>query len=250
MSVSASGLQLSDLTTTICSLFRISFRKLKDLDETERQRQDELDVKTLRILRAIVHNEIVNIDPELYEGDPPGYRRRCINKVQPLQNKLQSFGNAMSRVSGYQCLESCVVWVSVSGVMCGVGVSVWSHVWCGYQCLESRVVWVSVSGVTCGVGVSVWSHVWCGCQCLESRVVWVSVSGVTCGVGVSVWSHVWCGCQCLESCVVWVSVSGVVCGVGISVWSRVWCGYQCLESRVVWVSVSGVTCGVGISVWS
>ena len=81
-----------------------------------------------------------------------------------------------------------MVWVSVSGVTCSVGISVWSHVWCGYQCLESRVVWVSVSGVTCGVGISVWSHVWCGCQCLESRVVWVSVSGVTCGVGISVLS--------------------------------------------------------------
>lgn len=80
-------------------LVRISFRKLKDLDESERQRQDELDVKTLQILRALVHNEIVNIDPQLHEDDPTGYRRRCTNKVQPVQNKLQGFGNAMSRVS-------------------------------------------------------------------------------------------------------------------------------------------------------
>lgn len=79
---------------------RISFRKLKDLDDTERQKQDELDIETLRILRAIVHNEIVNIDPELYEADPAAYRRRCVNKVQPVQNKLQSFGNVVARVSG------------------------------------------------------------------------------------------------------------------------------------------------------
>ena len=80
-------------------LLRISFRKLKDLDETERQRQDELDIKNLRILRAIVHNEIMNIDTQLKEDDPEGYRRRCVHKVQPIQNKLQSFGNAVSRVS-------------------------------------------------------------------------------------------------------------------------------------------------------
>ena len=66
---------------------------------SERQRQDELDVKSLRILRAIVHNEIVQIDPQLKEDDPTGYRRRCTNKVQPVQNKIQSFGNVMSRVS-------------------------------------------------------------------------------------------------------------------------------------------------------
>ena len=75
-------------------------------------------MKTLQILRAIVHNEIVNIDPQLYEEDPPGYRRRCVNKVQPLQNKLQSFDNVMSRVSRY--MYQCVL---VSGVVC--------------QCLES-----------------------------------------------------------------------------------------------------------------
>ena len=83
----------------VLSCLRISFHKLKDLDDTERQKQDELDIRSLRILRAIVHNEIVNIDPDLYEEDPTAYRRRCINKVQPVQNKLQSFDNVMARVS-------------------------------------------------------------------------------------------------------------------------------------------------------
>lgn len=72
---------------------------MKDLDVAERRRQDELDIKNLRILRAIVHNEIMNIDKELREEDPASYRRRCVHKVQPIQNKLQSFGNAVSRVS-------------------------------------------------------------------------------------------------------------------------------------------------------
>jgi hypothetical protein len=82
-------------------LFRqleISFQKLKDLDVGDRQKQDELDITNLRILRAIVYNEIMNIDTELREEDPASYRRRCIHKVQPIQNKLQSFGNAVSRV--------------------------------------------------------------------------------------------------------------------------------------------------------
>lgn len=96
---------VTNLTASGCSV-RISFRKLKDLDETERQRQDELDVKTLRILRAIVHNEIMNIDPQLREDDPAGYRRRCTSKVQPVQNKLQGFDNVMSRVSECAVVKS------------------------------------------------------------------------------------------------------------------------------------------------
>ena len=90
-----------------CLVVRISFQKLKDLDVTERQKQDELDIKNLQILRAIVYNEIMNIDTELREEDPSSYRRRCIHKVQPLQNKLQSFGNAVSRVSRL-CSFMCV----------------------------------------------------------------------------------------------------------------------------------------------
>jgi inositol 1,4,5-triphosphate receptor type 1 len=85
-------------TARLVTQLEVSFRMLKDLGETERQRQDELDIKNLRILRAIVHNEIMNIDPQLKEDDPTGYRRRCVNKVQPVQNKLQSFGNVVSRV--------------------------------------------------------------------------------------------------------------------------------------------------------
>ena len=84
---------------TICPLLvRISFNKLKDLDDTERRRQDELDLKTLRILRAIVHNRIVYIDPDLQENDPAGYRSHCVAWLHPVQNKLQGFGNIVSRV--------------------------------------------------------------------------------------------------------------------------------------------------------
>lgn len=82
----------------ICLVHRISFHKLKDLDDTERRRQDELDINTLRILRALVHNEIVQIDPEMKENDPEAYRRRCVSRVQPVQNKLQGFGNVVARV--------------------------------------------------------------------------------------------------------------------------------------------------------
>ena len=75
-----------------------SFSQLKDLEEEEKRRQDELDIKSLQIMRAIVHNEIMNIDPELKENSPPGFRKRCISKVQPIQNSIQELGNAVSRV--------------------------------------------------------------------------------------------------------------------------------------------------------
>ena len=54
---------------------RISFSKLEDVDEVERQRQDELDIKCLQILRAIIHNEIMLIDPELRENNPSAFRK-------------------------------------------------------------------------------------------------------------------------------------------------------------------------------
>ena len=77
---------------------RISFQSLNFLNDTERQRQDELDLMTLRILRALVHNEIKRINPDLSETDVVDYRHQCTSKVQPVQNELQEFGNAVYRV--------------------------------------------------------------------------------------------------------------------------------------------------------
>ena len=71
----------------------------------------------------------------------------------------------------------------MSGAVSGVCVSVWSRVWCGCQCVESFVL---VPGVVCSVGLCVWSRVlWvsaCGVVC----VLCVSVSGIVCAVSVSV----------------------------------------------------------------
>lgn len=78
---------------------QFSFSNLQELDDDEeRQRQDELDIKCLQIMRAIIHNEIVTIDPNLEEDSPTGYRKRCVNRVQPIQNSIQDLGNAVSRV--------------------------------------------------------------------------------------------------------------------------------------------------------
>lgn len=59
-------------SVTIC---RISFNKLEDVNEVERQRQDELDIKCLQILRAVIHNEIMLINPTLKERNPASYRK-------------------------------------------------------------------------------------------------------------------------------------------------------------------------------
>ena len=54
---------------------RISFGQLEDMEEKERQRQVELDIKSLQILRAIIHNEIMHIDPNLKEESPAAFRK-------------------------------------------------------------------------------------------------------------------------------------------------------------------------------
>ena len=79
--------------------YRISFQNLSSLNDTERQEQDQLDITTLRILRALVHNEIKKINPLLSEENVAEYREQCKRKVQPVQNQLQDFGNVVCRVS-------------------------------------------------------------------------------------------------------------------------------------------------------
>ena len=81
----------------LCQL-EISLKNLRTLTEKERQRQDELDIKCLQIMRAIINDKIVQIDPELREKSPPNFRRKCISCVHPRQNAIQKFGNAVARV--------------------------------------------------------------------------------------------------------------------------------------------------------
>jgi len=56
-------------------LSRISFGQLEEMEEKDRQRQVELDIKSLQILRAIIHNEIMHIDPKLKEENPASFRK-------------------------------------------------------------------------------------------------------------------------------------------------------------------------------
>ena len=75
-----------------------SFHRLKDLDVESRRKQNELDIKSLQIMRAIIHKEIVNIDPDLKDTNPSDYRKRCRSRIHPLQNSIQDMGNAVTRV--------------------------------------------------------------------------------------------------------------------------------------------------------
>ena len=75
-----------------------SFDHFQDLEEEDRRKQDELDIKCLQIMRAIIHNEIMNIDPNLKENSPTAYRKRCTSRIQPIQNSIQDRGNAVSRI--------------------------------------------------------------------------------------------------------------------------------------------------------
>ena len=93
------------------------------MSEAEKRRQVQVDIKCLQILRAIIYNQIVQIDPELKEREPVKYRayvyitlckvpnnwlirlvctlhsRQCEVKIHPVQKSVQSFDNAISRVS-------------------------------------------------------------------------------------------------------------------------------------------------------
>ena len=68
----AEGLQLKLLQC----YFRSSYNNLADLDEKERLRQDRNDIRYLHLLRALIHNQVMFIDPDLKEEgqDPALYR--------------------------------------------------------------------------------------------------------------------------------------------------------------------------------
>ena len=46
--------------------------------------------------RVIIHNEIVNIDPDLKETLHQSTEKWCVSKVQLIQNLIQDLGNAVS----------------------------------------------------------------------------------------------------------------------------------------------------------
>ena len=56
---------------------RISVASEDYLSEADQQRQDLLDIRCLQVLRALIHNQIKMIDPELKDRDPVVYRR-CV----------------------------------------------------------------------------------------------------------------------------------------------------------------------------
>uniref|UniRef100_A0A1X7VAJ0 Uncharacterized protein n=1 Tax=Amphimedon queenslandica TaxID=400682 RepID=A0A1X7VAJ0_AMPQE len=76
----------------------ISVSRSDQLGEAEQMNQDKLDLRCLQILRALIHNKIKHIDPELKQRDPKEFRKKCKDTVVPVQESIQSFNNAISRV--------------------------------------------------------------------------------------------------------------------------------------------------------
>ena len=55
--------------------YRESVGMEKDLNELERKEQDDLNIRCLQVLRALIHNQIVQKDPETKESNAKEYRR-------------------------------------------------------------------------------------------------------------------------------------------------------------------------------
>ena len=85
-------------TERLLAQLEYSSRRLNELKEEDRCQQNELDIKCLQLLRALIHNESVKIHPDLKDMSPQLYRDRCLSKVQPIQDSIQGMGNAVSRV--------------------------------------------------------------------------------------------------------------------------------------------------------
>ena len=85
-------------TERLLAQLEYSSSRLNKLKEEDRCKQNELDIKCLQLLRALIHNEIVKIHPDLKDLKPQLYRDCCRSKVHPIQDSIQCMGNAVSRV--------------------------------------------------------------------------------------------------------------------------------------------------------
>ena len=96
---------------------------MADIDEKERQRQDISNIRYLHLLRGMIHNEIMFINPDARKGHDPAlfkkyiasyvaqylicvllnllctyYDYRQSGRLQSVQDRIQSFGNTVKRV--------------------------------------------------------------------------------------------------------------------------------------------------------
>ena len=97
------------------NICRSSYNNLANTDENERQRQDASNIRYLHLLRAMIHNEIVFINPDIRKGQNPAlfrkykdltidmgyliiFTNRQSERLQTVQKTMQSFGNTVKRV--------------------------------------------------------------------------------------------------------------------------------------------------------
>lgn len=69
-------------------------------DESTRLQQEELDIKCLQLLRAMIHNEIVKL-PDNWEENPHKYKKYVLVAVGPLtfSDILANVTSALERFS-------------------------------------------------------------------------------------------------------------------------------------------------------
>ena len=59
-------------------MHRSSYNNLANVDEKERQTQDITNIRYLHLLRAMIHNEIMFINPDARKGQNPDlFRKYC-----------------------------------------------------------------------------------------------------------------------------------------------------------------------------
>ena len=68
--------------------FRSSYNNLADLNEKERRRQDRNDIRYLHLLRALIHNQVMLVDPKLKEEGQDPVRFRMLVDMTKLLNWL------------------------------------------------------------------------------------------------------------------------------------------------------------------
>ena len=67
--------KINPLAERLLAQLEISLASEDHLTEAEQQQQDMLDIRCLQVLRALIHNRIKSVDPEMKDSDAAEYRK-------------------------------------------------------------------------------------------------------------------------------------------------------------------------------
>ncbi|XP_065883200.1 inositol 1,4,5-trisphosphate-gated calcium channel ITPR1-like isoform X2 [Dysidea avara] len=106
-------------TKRIIDFLVLSYKQSPTLNEKARRRLENDNIRYLQLLRAIIHNQVMLVDPRLREeGENPVLYRQLCKPVEIVQCEIQSYDNAVKRIAKLLAHRSDNVFIEVLALLC------------------------------------------------------------------------------------------------------------------------------------